>query len=237
MDTNLEEALGEEEAPEEAEAEAEAEVEKAEELETEPEAEKPAEQNVPLAALLEVRDEKAALKAENAQLLQRIEAETKAEPKAAEVPDMFEDPDGFREYFENKISTAEQRAERKIFDARLDMSKRAASREHGAEMVDAMETWFTEKGTSDPHWAGQILGQPDPYDYALGQYKQEQAMAKLSGLTPEQIEALVAGQATDTPPPPEPVKLPQTTATARSASARRTPEWSGPTALENILPE
>lgn len=151
---------------------------------------------VPLKALHETRDEVKALKAQ-LEALNRPQAPQQAQ----QVPDIFEDPEGYQNY-------QTQIVQRAIYAERLNISQRFATQQYGAEIVNAALEWGKAKCASDPAFNAAVMSDPDPVGYAVQSYQREQAFGKLGGDLKE-IEAYLAWkQAQQAQPAAQPAPTP-----------------------------
>jgi hypothetical protein len=108
------------------------------------------------------------------------------QPQAQQVPDIFEDPEGFQNY-------QTQMVQRAIYSERLNISQRFATQQYGAETVQAAMEWGQAKCAADPAFNAAVMSNPDPVGYAVQTYQREQAFGKLGGDL-KQIEAFLAWQ-------------------------------------------
>ena len=204
-------------APEEVVADA---PEVTEEPETQPEPK--AEPTVPLAALLEVRQELRDLK-------------TLAAPKAAPTPppDVFEDPQGFSQHMQRQLEAA-------TTSQKLEMSKFMAEREFGAEQVQAMYDYFEQH----PDQSQAFRNSPSPYHAGMEHYNKHRVAQEI-GSDPaayrEKLEAeirtkleaeMVAKQARDNAG-----KFAPSMANATGTGGGPKSNWTGPADLTSILGE
>jgi hypothetical protein len=128
---------------------------------------------VPLAALLEMRDEAKALK----------ERLRDFEQQASEPP-VFE--------------TEAEQMQFAIVNTRLDISEDVARARHGDQMVDVVQDWFGQKSAQSPAFRAEVLSHRNPYEYAIDVMRREHA---LSQINPDEFaqyqawRAAMAGQA------------------------------------------
>lgn len=162
---------------------------------------------VPLNAVLDEREKRKALEAQ----LAKYQA-AERQPETQEVPDMFEDPEGWQNY-------QRQEYKQELYRQRADFSHRLAVKDHGKETVDQALAWGQQRCMEDPSFNTAVLNNPDPVGFAVEQYQREQ-MA--SALTPDEFaqfkawkdaQANVQAQATK----PEKTVPPKSLATAPSA--------------------
>lgn len=181
-----------------------------------------AEQTVPLAALLEVRQELQALK---------TLATPKQEPVAA--PDVFEDPQGYSKHMA-------QQMEQVTRSTKLEMSRFMAEREFGADKVTDMMAYFDQ----NPDQSTAFLGAASPFHAAMDHYN-KQRVAQEIGDDPvkyrEKIEAevrakleaeMVAKQARDAAG-----KYAPSMANVTGTGGGPKSSWTGPTDLSQAIGE
>lgn len=205
-----------------AEAPAEPEAVQEEEVAAEtPEPEKAEEpQTVPVAVVQELRRELRELKA------QRQQPEQPA-------PDMFENPDGYRDYMQNAVRSAQT-------GTKLEMSRFMAEREFGKETVDAAFEYFNQH----PEQSGALLQHASPFHAAVEHFNKHR-IAQEIGSDPEayrakveselraKIEAeLVAKQARDAAG-----KYAPSMANVTGTGGGPKTNWTGPTSLDAVLGE
>lgn len=199
--------------------EATAETTEPEKVEPEPEkAEEP--QTVPVAVVQELRRELRELKA------QRQQPEQPA-------PDMFENPDGYRDYMQNVVRSAQT-------GTKLEMSRFMAEREFGKETVEAAFEYFNQH----PEQSGALLQHASPFHAAVEHFNKhriaqeiggdpEAYRAKLESELRAKIEAeLVAKQARDAAG-----KYAPSMANVTGTGGGPKTNWTGPTSLDAVLGE
>ena len=141
--------------------------------------------HVPISAMLEERDKRKALEAQ----LRDLEAQR----AQRDIPDPYEDPEGYAAYRDQAI-------EQRILNERLNFSERLARRDHGSETVDQAREWALERFRADPLYYQKVMGQPDPYDVVVQDYKREQVFTKLQ---PTDLDAFLAWKASQGSAPPQ----------------------------------
>lgn len=134
---------------------------------------------VPIAAMLDTRDK---LKAAEARLAQ-FEQQQAAAQQQVQVPDRYEDPDGYEAYQESLI-------ESRLVNITLNTSERFARKEHGAETVDSAKAWALQRFASDPLYQKQVLADADPYERVVTDYKRDQLFSKVTD--PSEYDAFLA---------------------------------------------
>lgn len=177
---------------------------------------------VPLAALLEVRQELQALK-------------SLATPKAAPVPipDVFEDPQGYQKHMQGMVEQA-------AVSQKLEMSRFMAERDFGKENVDAMFKYFD----ANPGQSQQFLSAASPFHAGMEFYNQQQVAteigndpaayrAKLEAEIRGKLEAeMVAKQARDVAG-----KFAPSMANVTGTGGGPKSNWDGPADLTSIIGE
>lgn len=133
---------------------------------------------VPLAALQEVRDELRTLKAE------RAAPQPQEAPKA---PDVFEDPEGFREHLTREF-------DQRLYSQTLAISHRFAVQQHGKESVEAALEWGQARCAQDPHFNAQVFASPDPVGFAVEHYQRDQIASQVTPDEFQQFQAWKAAQ-------------------------------------------
>lgn len=134
---------------------------------------------VPLKALHETRDQVQQLKAELDRLRQPAQ-----QPQASQVPDIFEDPEGFVAYQNAQLHTA-------TLNTTLNISEEMTRAAVGQETVNEAQQWGEQVFAQNPSLYQQFLQQRNPYGFLVEQYKRATTFAKL-GDDPSQIEAFLA---------------------------------------------
>lgn len=140
--------------------------EQPEPVEPRPEPIVPAEEKtVPLAALLDIRDERNELK-------RRI-AEFEAQQAKAPAPkqaDPYDDPEGFRVQIQREF-------EQQRVQDRLDFSYQLASDKHGAEKVEEAREWALERARTHPGFGIELDAQKHPMEWIVQQHAKSQDFA------------------------------------------------------------
>lgn len=162
---------------------------------------------VPLKALHETRDEVKALKEQLAALQQ-------PQAQAKQVPDIFEDPDGFVQYQNQQLQNA-------MLNTTLNISEEMTRASAGSETVDEAQKWGAQEFAKNPALYHQFLQQRNPYGFLVEQYKRASLVSQL-GDDPTEIQAYLAWkQAQQAPQPaqatPQPELPPASIAAAPSA--------------------
>lgn len=203
----------------------------------EPEA-KPEPQNVPLGAMLDERDKRNAEKA-RADRLEAELAQMRAQQQPQQVPDRWEDPDGFDAYQDQKIQQA-------LYQQNLRWSERIATTEHGKETVEQAKTWGIDRCNTDPYFNAKVAASPDPVGFVVNEWKREQIAAQVSPEDLTEFQAWKAAQAqlqtapsVEAAPPNSPRSLPpRSLASAPSAGGVLTePEPSEEDIFAGAIPK
>lgn len=167
---------------------------------------KPEPQHVPITALLDERDKRKGLEQE----LERLRA-AQQPAQAPAVPDMFEDPDGFAAYQDQKVQAA-------LYSQNLAFSERMAKKEYGTEVFEQAKAWAYARCDADPMFNAKVAASPDPYEFAISEWKREQIVSKVSPDDFAQFEAWKAAQSQlQEQTKPVPIVPPRSLASAPSA--------------------
>ena len=155
-----------------------------------PEQTKPTEGFVPLGAVLDERDKRKALEAELAAL--------RARTPTVQMPDPYEDPEGFAAANQAQVGQA-------MYALNLRYSERMANVEHGAETVKAAKDWGFAKCETDPYFNAKVAAAEDPIGFVVAEYRRDEIASKVNMTEFEQFQAWKTAQATITqgaqPPP------------------------------------
>jgi hypothetical protein len=181
---------------------------------------------VPLQALHETRDEVKALKQQLAAL------QPQQQPQAPQVPDIFENPEGYTQYLQSQIAQT-------TLNDRLNLSEEMVRQSTGDETVNAAQEWGRQMLAANPMFAQTFYAQRNPYGFLVGEYKRHQTLSQLGNADPKEIEAFIAWKNTQqqpgATPNPEPSPAPpRSIASATSAGGMRTIAM-GPTAAFDEL--
>lgn len=160
--------------------------------------------HIPITALLEERDKRKALEA-------RVAAFEAQQPQP-QSPDRYEDPEGYEAW-------REQQVEARLETQRLDMSERFARKEHGAELVDQAKAWALNRFSQDPLFHQQVLASPDPYEFAVTEFKRDQVLSQFQPSDYDQFLAWKASNGAGQVQPVAPVAIPQSPLPPRSLAS------------------
>lgn len=156
---------------------------------------------VPISVVQELRKE--------VQQLRQLAPQAQPEPAPVEIPDPFEDPDGYHAYHQEQVT-------RQVKSATLNMSRMMAVQAHGEPAVTEALAWAAERAEVDPTFRGQSWNHHHPVDFAVAEYKRHQLMQQV-GTDPDayvrqraaELGFVLAGQApVQAAPAPAPVPIP-----------------------------
>lgn len=207
--------------------------------EPEPAPQEPEARHVPISAMLDERDKRKALEAERDRYKQELE-QARQKP-AQNVPDPYDDPQGFAAYQEQRVQEA-------VTQQRFQMSELMAKQTHGEETVNTAAQWALEKANSDPAFAAAYHRQAHPIDWIVQQHKRDAILSDIGdnvddwftreaakrGYAPANVAApapAVAQTQQATPP----AKVPRSLATQGSGPTDVRQVASGPTAAVDAL--
>ena len=125
--------------------------------------------SVPVTALLDEREKRQRIEAEAEQAKRELaeyrRREQQAQQKPVEVPDMLENPDGFRQHLESTVN-------HRVEQMRGMMSRFMAEREYGPELVAEAFEYFNRH----PRESFALLQAPSPFHAAVEAYQKAQAV-------------------------------------------------------------
>lgn len=121
---------------------------------------------VPLAALLDTRDERNELKRRLAEY-EAKEAALASKPEPQPEIDPYDDPRGFRADIRSEFQR-ELQAQR--VQDRLDFSYQLASDKHGAEKVEGARLWALERAKTQPGFGTELDTQKHPMEWIVQQH-------------------------------------------------------------------
>ena len=125
----------------------------------------------------EMKEERAKRQAAEARAkeLEALVAKAPVQPHDAnQIPDAYEDPEGFNRYQEQRFQQTE-------WNLRASMSERFAKQQHGEEAVNEATEWGLERAKGDPGFAQKVMAHPDPVGFTLTEYKQSKTLETLAG--------------------------------------------------------
>jgi hypothetical protein len=181
---------------------------------------------VPLKALHETRDEVRSLKA---QLDALNRPQTQQQPQ---VPDMFEDPEGYQAHLANQVQQT-------IFNQTLNISEEMTRQAVGGELVDQATEWARQVFSVNPAAHQIFASQRNPYGWLVSEYQRQLAMSQI-GTDPKQIEAFLAWQQAQkaqpaATPQPQPQRPTGSIATAVSAGGAQHTAMGPGVAFDNVI--
>lgn len=135
--------------------------------------------HIPITALLEERDKRKALEA-------RIAA-FEAQQQQPQPPDRYEDPDGYEAWREQQI-------ESRLYSQRLTFSRQIAELRHTPELVAQAHEWAYAKAEADPLFNAKAQQAPDPYEFAVTEFKRDQVLSRFEPSDYDQYLAWKASQ-------------------------------------------
>lgn len=125
--------------------------------------------SVPVTALLDEREKRQRIEAEAEQAKRELaeyrRREEQARRQPPEVPDILENPDGYRQHVESMF-------DQRLNAQRLQMSRFMAEREYGAEEVNAAFEFFNRHPRDS--WA--LIQEASPFHAAVEAYRRNQAV-------------------------------------------------------------
>jgi hypothetical protein len=170
--------------------------------------------HVPIGALMDERDRRKAAE-------ERV-AQFERQQQPTRIPDPLTDPEGAL----NHTAAAFQS---QLIDTKLNLSEVAARRFYGAEAVDAAKDWALQKFSQSPAYQNEVLSQPDPYDFAVQQYKKDQISSSVTEDDYKAFQSWKSAQAILAGTSPAASAAPQITATSPPRSIASEPSGGGVT--------
>lgn len=193
---------------------------------------------VPLAALLDARDKAKAAEAE----LQRLKAMQQQQPQQVEVPDRYEDPEGYEAFQQAQIGQA-------IYQQNLRWSEAVASMKHGEETVAAAKEWGFQRCETDPYFNAKVASSPDPIGLVVAEFQREKIASEVTPddfaqfqawkQAQQQLQQQQGGQPPPVPPNQTSAKIPpRSLASAPSAGNILTePVQSDEEVFNEVIPK
>ena len=156
---------------------------------------------VPLAVLLDEREKRKDYERKLREFEER-EARAKAAATPQNIPDPYEDPQGYQSYVQNQV-------DQQAFNLRAEMSGQFAEQKFGKETVEAAIAWATSQ-TADPFLGQRVQQSRSPVEFVVEQYQREQFFQN-RGSDPSANQQLVATPGTAAPQPmaAQPLQKPQ----------------------------
>jgi hypothetical protein len=209
--------------------------------EAEPESVTPTqeEQRVPIAALKDERQKRQELERQLSEVHNYLAQLQAPQQQQQQIPDMFEDPDGFKAHLAEQIrAQLTQELQPAIQHGqtltRAEVSEMLARQKY--EDYDATVEVFKEAMATNPFLLTQLQQAPDPATFAYNagkQWQQAKSFGTEAPISREQIEAEIRDKIMaelNLRP-----TAPSTIAGERSVGTRTGPAWTGPTPLGQIL--
>lgn len=144
-----------------------------------PEPPRPEPEKAPIAALLDERDRRKAAEARLAQI--------QSQQPQFQMPDPYEDPEGFAAVQEAKVGQA-------LYQTNLRWSEAFNSVKHGEETVQKAKEWGFKKCDEDPYFNARVAASPDPLGLVVSEYRREEIASKVTPDEFEQFQAWKAAQ-------------------------------------------
>ena len=130
---------------------------------------------IPLPTFLDMRDRAKAAEAaqkqaaeEAAELRRQLES-YKNQPVERQTFDPVVDPQGYAQALEARV-------EQRLFEDRLVRSRDMAVSKYGAEKIDEVFSWATERSNADPQFDHSVSVHADPIEWAFQQYQAAKAI-------------------------------------------------------------
>lgn len=176
------------------------EVEATPEPEPEPQPEEPKqEQTVPLPTFLDMRD-KAKRAEELERQLQELQRAQQQPQEAPPAPDMFEDPEGYRQF-------TDQRMQQALRQQQVSISRRFAMQSAGAEEFAEAEKWANENFRNNPALLATQQSE-DPWGEMLKVYRQHKTLSEIGDADAykEKVRAEIMAELQQQQPGQQPAK-------------------------------
>ena len=122
-----------------------------------------------LVALLDEREKRRAAEAE----LARLRESQQQQQAPVQMPDPYEDPEGFAAAQEARVSQA-------LYQSNLRWSEQIATMKHGEETVTAAKDWGFKRCDTDPYFNAKVAASPDPVGFVVAEYKREEIASKVT---------------------------------------------------------
>ncbi len=184
-------------------------------------------------AIREERAKRQTLEAELADLKNQFQSFQQPKEPPAPPPNIWEDEEGtFAHHRQQAVSEAVQTA---VSQATMRMSEMMARQ--AEPEFDALKAEFIALAEKNPALAEQALADPHPWNKAITIARNHKAMTDLGAVDVAQLEAKLRAKIMEEMgaiPPTRPMIPPSITG-ERSVASRSGPEWSGPTALRDLL--
>jgi len=163
---------------------------------------------VPIAAMMDERDQKKEERAKRIAAEERLaELERSRQPQS--IPDPYDDPEGNTAYLQGQLSEALQKQ-------KMELSHYWAVDKHGKDNVEAARTWALEKAQTDPGFRAKLEAempmQAMPFEWVVQQHKRDGLISQLpTDVTSldELIEREIAKRSQSAPAPAAQAVIPQ----------------------------
>ena len=141
---------------------------------------KPDAGTIPITALLDEREKR--------KELERRLAQFEQERAAPVAPDPTTDPYAYQQHLMQQV-------QQQVLDTRLNMSETGCRRHYGDEVTDKAKEWALAKFSANPAFQAEVLGSPDPYDYAIKAFQRDQIASQVTADDFTAFQAWKAAQA------------------------------------------
>ena len=116
---------------------------------------------IPISALLDEREKRKDLERRIAQF------EQERAQQVTQIPDQLSDPQGYNQH-------QMQQMQQTMLDNRLNMSETGCRRHYGDDLTDKAKEWAVAKFGTNTAFQSEVLGNADPYDYAIKAFQRDQ---------------------------------------------------------------
>ena len=178
---------------------------------------------VPLAAHKAEREKRQVLEARLAEIERSL---------APPPPDPNLDPNG---WVQHELQSIRQEGVTKALNA----SEKAARRHYGEELTDQAKEWALSRFQTDRTFQADVLNDPDPYDYAINAYQQNQIASQVTNDDFKQFQAWRSAQAQVAAAPaatPQSAPVPRSIASTPSAGGGGTVPPDDEQAFASAIP-
>lgn len=131
------------------------------------------------------------IRRESADLRRQLDEFRRSQQKPAEIPDPLENPDGYRQHFE-------QTFDQKLRNQEANFSFRLAHREHKETFEKAYSDMVNRAERGDPSIVRSVMGSSDPGEALVRWYRREQTLTEV-GDDPSAYKARVLEEAMKDP--------------------------------------
>lgn len=114
------------------------------------------------------------------QLRQMVAAQQAKQPapQAQDIPDAYEDPNGFAAYVQQQQAALK-------WEASVEISKFKAEHKYGEDMVKEAIAWAQQQAATDPLLDQKIGRAQSPVEFVVQEYQQSRTLQSLAGKSPE----------------------------------------------------